>query len=232
MKTLKVAGQTLLALFLLVASVPLLAQGDIDLENEDNRIAYSIGANIGQNLVAQQIVDGIELNAFIIGMVDAISGEPQMEQAEMMAALQAYMQAQADSAAEALNENLAASEAFLTENGQRDGVVTLESGLQYQIMESGPDGPSPTTSDSVLAHYHGTLTDGSVFDSSVDRGQPATFGVSQVISGWTEALQLMSVGDKWRLYIHPDMAYGEASPTPAIPPNSALIFEVELLEIR
>ena len=232
MKTLKVAGQTLLALFLLVASVPLLAQGDIDLENEANRIAYSIGANIGQNLVAQQIVDGIELNAFIIGMVDAISGEPQMEQAEMMAALQSYMQAQADAAAEALNENLAASEAFLTENGQRDGVVTLESGLQYQIMESGPDGPSPTTSDSVLAHYHGTLTDGSVFDSSVDRGEPATFGVSQVISGWTEALQLMSVGDKWRLYIHPDMAYGEASPTPAIPPNSALIFEVELLEIR
>ena len=232
MKTLKVAGQTLLALFLLVASVTLLAQGDIDLENEDNRIAYSIGANIGQNLVAQQIVDGIELNAFIIGMVDAISGHPQMEQAEMMAALQSYMQAQADAAAEALNENLAASEAFLTENGQRDGVVTLESGLQYQIMESGPDGPSPTTSDSVLAHYHGTLTDGSVFDSSVDRGEPSTFGVSQVISGWTEALQLMSVGDKWRLYIHPDMAYGEASPTPAIPPNSALIFEVELLEIR
>ena len=232
MKTLKVAGQTLLALFLLVASVPLLAQGDIDLENEDNRIAYSIGANIGQNLVAQQIVDGIDLSAFIAGMVDAISGEPQMEQAEMMAALQSYMQAQADAAAEALNENLAASEAFLTENGQRDGVVTLESGLQYQIMESGPDGPSPTTSDSVLAHYHGTLTDGSVFDSSVDRGEPATFGVSQVISGWTEALQLMSVGDKWRLYIHPDMAYGEASPTPAIPPNSALIFEVELLEIR
>ena len=232
MKTLKVAGQTLLALFLLVASVPLLAQGDIDLENEDNRIAYSIGANIGQNLVAQQIVDGIDLSAFIAVMVDAISGEPQMEQAEMMAALQAYMQAQADSAAEALNENLAASETFLTENGQRDGVVTLESGLQYEIMESGPDGPSPTTSDSVLAHYHGTLTDGSVFDSSVDRGEPATFGVSQVISGWTEALQLMRVGDKWRLYIHPDMAYGEASPTPAIPPNSALIFEVELLEIR
>ena len=232
MKTLKVVGQTLVALLLLATSVPLLAQGDIDLENEDNRIAYSIGANIGQNLVAQQIVDGIELNAFIVGMVDAISGEPQMEQAEMMAALQSYMQAQADAAAEALNENLAASEAFLTENGQRDGVVTLESGLQYQIMESGPDGPSPTTSDSVLAHYHGTLTDGSVFDSSVDRGEPATFGVSQVISGWTEALQLMSVGDKWRLYIHPDMAYGEASPTPAIPPNSALIFEVELLEIR
>ena len=84
----------------------------------------------------------------------------------------------------------------------------------------------------MLAHYHGTLSDGSVFDSSVERGDPASFGVSQVIAGWTEALQLMTVGDKWRLYIHPDMAYGEASPTPAIPPNSALIFEVELLEIN
>ena len=98
---------------------------------------------------------------------------------------------------------------------------------------SGPaDGASPTASNSVLAHYHGTLPNGSVFDSSVDRGEPATFGVSQVISGWTEAVQLMKVGDKWRLYIPPDMAYGEASPTPAIPPNSALVFEVELLEVR
>ena len=149
-----------------------------------------------------------------------------------MAALQTYMQRQADAAQAVLSEGLAASEAYLAENAQRDGVITMESGLQYEIIESGPDGPSPTTSDSVLAHYHGTLTDGSVFDSSVDRGEPATFGVSQVIEGWTEALQAMKVGDKWRLFIHPDMAYGESSPTPAIPPNSALIFEVELSEIR
>ncbi len=233
MKTLKAAGTTLVALLLMAQSASLFAQaGDLDLEDEDNRITYSIGANIGQNLVAQQIVDGIDLDVFMVGMLDAISGEPQLDQATMMAALQTYMQRQADAAQAALSGNLAASEAYLAENGQRDGVITLESGLQYEIMESGPDGPSPATTNSVLAHYHGTLSDGSVFDSSVERGEPASFGVSQVIAGWTEALQLMKVGDKWRLYIHPDMAYGESSPTPAIPPNSALIFEVELLEIR
>ena len=205
----------------------------IDLDNEDSRIAYSIGANIGQNLQAQQVVDGIDLNSFFAGMRDAIEGETQLDQDAMMQAIQTFMQRQADQEAAALQENLAASEQFLETNAMKDGVTVLESGLQYEILESGPsDGVSPTTSDSVLAHYHGTLPDGSVFDSSVDRGEPATFGVSQVISGWTEALQIMRVGDKWRLYIPPAMAYGEASPTPAIPPNSALVFEVELLEIR
>jgi len=106
-------------------------------------------------------------------------------------------------------------------------------GLQYLILESGDaSGASPTADNSVLAHYHGTLIDGTVFDSSVDRGEPAQFGLSQVISGWTEALQLMKVGDKWRLFLPSNLAYGEQSPTPAIPPNSALIFDVELLEIR
>ncbi len=156
-----------------------------------------------------------------------------MDQEAMMQAIQTFMQRQADEEAAALAENLAESEAFLAENAQNSGVTVLASGLQYEIIQSGPTGgESPTSSNSVLAHYHGTLPDGTVFDSSVDRGEPATFGVSQVISGWTEALQLMKVGDKWRLFIPPDMAYGEASPTPAIPPNSALVFEVELLEVR
>ena len=155
-----------------------------------------------------------------------------MDQEAMMQAIQTFMQRQADEEAAALAENLAESEAFLAENAQNSGVTVLASGLQYEIIQSGPTGgESPTSSNSVLAHYHGTLPDGTVFDSSVDRGEPATFGVSQVISGWTEALQLMKVGDKWRLFIPPDMAYGEASPTPAIPPNSALVFEVELLEV-
>ena len=156
-----------------------------------------------------------------------------MDQEAMMQAIQTFMQRQADEEAAALAENLVESEAFLAENAQNSGVTVLASGLQYEIIQSGPTGgESPTSSNSVLAHYHGTLPDGTVFDSSVDRGEPATFGVSQVISGWTEALQLMKVGDKWRLFIPPDMAYGEASPTPAIPPNSALVFEVELLEVR
>ena len=205
----------------------------VDLSSEDNQIAYSIGANIGQNLLAQRVVEGIDIDSFLAGMADAIAGNTQMDQEAMMQAIQTFMQRQADEEAAALAGNLADSEAFLAENAQNSGVTVLESGLQYEIIQSGPaDGESPTSSNSVLAHYHGTLPDGTVFDSSVDRGEPATFGVSQVISGWTEALQLMKVGDKWRLFIPPDMAYGEASPTPAIPPNSALVFEVELLEVR
>ncbi len=209
------------------------AQSDISLESEDNRIGYSIGVNIGQNLIQQGIVEGIEIDAFIAGMMDSVAGNVRLDDTEIMTAIQTFVQRQQEAAQNALAENLSASEAFLAENGQRDGVVTLDSGLQYEIMESGAaGGQSPTTANSVLAHYHGTLTDGSVFDSSVQRGEPATFGVSQVIAGWTEALQLMKVGDKWRLFIPPNLAYGEASPTPAIPPNSALIFEVELLEVR
>ena len=209
------------------------AAQDLDLENEDNQIGYAIGVNIGQNLVQQQIVNDIDVDAFMTGLRDAIGGELQMENEQIMAALQTFMQRQQEAQQNELSDNLAASQEFLAENAQRDGVVTLDSGLQYMVMEEGAaGGASPTASDSVLAHYHGTLPDGSVFDSSVQRGEPATFGLSQVISGWTEALQLMSVGDKWRLYLPPELAYGEQSPTPAIPPNSALIFEVELLEIQ
>ena len=231
MKTLKILS--LISSIVMVSYYGKSTFAQIDLENEDNRIAYSIGANIGQNLRAQQVVEGLDIDAFLLGMKEAISGAPQLEQEAMMQAIQTFMQRQADEEQAALAENLAESEAFLAENGQKQGVTVLESGLQYEVMQSGTDsGESPTSTDSVLAHYHGTLPDGTIFDSSVDRGEPATFGVSQVIAGWTEALQLMKVGDKWRLFIPPDMAYGEASPTPAIPPNSALVFEVELLEVR
>jgi len=223
---------SLVALLMFIATA-VSAQSDIALESEDNRIGYSIGVNIGQNLVQQGIVEGIAIDAFIAGMLDAVSGDVRLGEAEIMTAIQTFVQRQQEAAQNALADNLAASEAFLAENGQRAGVVTLDSGLQYEILESGAaGGSSPTTSSSVLAHYHGTLADGSVFDSSVERGEPATFGVSQVIAGWTEALQLMKVGDKWRLFMPPNLAYGEASPTPAIPPNSALIFDVELLEVR
>ena len=209
------------------------AQDSVDLEDADNRIAYSLGANIGQNLVAQELIEGIDVQTFVVGMLDAFADDLKLPPAEMTAAIQTYMERQANAAQAELSDNLAASEEFLAQNSLNDGIVTLESGLQYLVLESAPgDGVSPTSSDSVLAHYHGTLVDGSVFDSSVNRGEPTTFGVSQVIAGWTEALQLMKVGDKWRLFIPPNMAYGEASPTPAIPPNAALIFEVELLEIR
>lgn len=233
MKTLKHATLVFFSLVALLISFYSLGQDSVDLEDEDERIAYSLGANIGQNLVAQELIEGIDVQIFVAGMLDAFSDDLKLQPAEMMAAVQTYMERQADADQLALSENLTMSAEFLEQNSQNDGVVTLDSGLQYLVLESGPEGGvSPTPSDSVLAHYHGTLIDGNVFDSSVDRGEPASFGVSQVISGWTEALQLMKTGDKWRLFIPPDMAYGESSPTPAIPPNSALIFDVELLEVR
>ena len=210
------------------------AFAQLDLENEDNRIAYSIGANIGQNLLAQQVVEGLDIDAFLAGMKDAIAGDTQLDQEAMMQAIQTFMQRQAEEEAAALAGNLAESEAYLAENAQNPGVTVLDSGLQYEVIESGPDGgESPTSSNSVLAHYHGTLPDGTVFDSSVDRGEPASFPVNQVIKGWTEALQLMPKGSKYRLYIPQELAYGP-SPHPGGPiePYMALIFDVELLEIK
>lgn len=233
LKILRHFGRLVLSTVLLSFAAHALAQTDIDLTDEDKRIGYSIGANIGQDLLNQQILEEVDVDSFIIGMLDALGGDLKMSNEEMFAAIQSFQQRVQEKAASALSDNLAASAEFLHQNGSKDGVVSLDSGLQYLILESGPsDGASPGVDDAVLAHYHGTLSDGTVFDSSVDRGEPAQFGLSQVITGWTEALQLMKVGDKWRLFIPPAMAYGEASPTPSIPPNSALIFDVELLEIR
>lgn len=120
---------------------------------------------------------------------------------------------------------------FRAENAQREGVVTLPSGLQYEVLAEG-DGASPGPTDRVVTHYHGTLIDGTVFDSSVERGQPATFPVNGVIAGWTEALQLMQVGDKWRLVLPPELAYGERGAGARIGPGATLVFEVELLEVK
>tara|TARA_Y100000385_G_scaffold102111_1_gene105550 strand:+ start:2554 stop:3258 length:705 start_codon:yes stop_codon:yes gene_type:complete len=209
-----------------------LSQSNVDLQSEEGRIGYSIGVNIGQTLLAQGIVEGLDLDAFMSGMVDSINSEAKLTDEEMFAAIQIFQERMAAEAEAALTGNLASSAEFLAVNAAQEGVISLSSGLQYLVLSSGPtDGESPTTSDSVLAHYHGTLIDGTVFDSSVDRGEPVEFGVTQVISGWTEALQLMKIGDKWRLFLPPELAYGEQSPTPTIPPNSALIFEVELLEV-
>lgn len=127
-------------------------------------------------------------------------------------------------------ENLKIGLEFLAENSKRDGVVSLPSGLQYEIITAG-DGPKPTATQTVRCHYHGTVISGAVFDSSVQRGQPASFPLNRVISGWTEALQLMGVGSKWRLFLPPNLAYGDRQVSAEIGPNSTLIFEVELLGI-
>jgi FKBP-type peptidyl-prolyl cis-trans isomerase FklB len=131
---------------------------------------------------------------------------------------------------EKLAANLKAGEDFLETNKQREGVHTTSSGLQYEVLNEG-SGPKPKATDKVKCHYHGTLIDGTVFDSSVQRGQPATFPLNMVIKGWTEALQLMSVGSKYRLFLHPSLAYGERQTGSVIGPNSTLIFDVELLGI-
>ena len=218
---------------LMVLAPVSLAQSDLDLENEDVRISYSIGVNIGQSLVAQGLLEGVDIDSFVAGIRDVVSDDIGLTQEQMVAAIQTFQERITAQAEEQITASRVASEEFLRQNAEQDGVVTLDTGLQYLVLTEGPSGgASPGESDSVLAHYHGTLPDGSVFDSSVDRGEPAQFGVSQVIAGWTEALQLMKVGDKWRLFIPAELAYGDNSPSPAIPPGSALIFDVELLEVR
>ena len=149
---------------------------------------------------------------------------------EATAALQALAAAQQVATSERATENQSAGSGFLAENGAREGVVTLDSGLQYEVLTAA-EGAMPIATDRVTTHYHGTLIDGTVFDSSYDRGTPATFPLNGVIPGWTEALQQMAVGAKWRLYIPPELAYGPEDRGP-IPGGSTLIFDVELLEIE
>ncbi|MCB1672262.1 MAG: FKBP-type peptidyl-prolyl cis-trans isomerase [Pseudomonadales bacterium] len=206
---------------------------DVDLQNEDNRIAYSIGVNIGQNLVQQQLLEDLDFEAFVMGLRDLVNGEPQLSNEEIIASIQTFQQRMMERQNAERDAARSYGEEFLAANAEKDGVVVLDSGLQYLVLESGDNGAeSPSATDSVLAHYHGTLIDGSVFDSSVDRGEPAQFALNQVIPGWTEALQLMKVGDKWRIFIPYELAYGEQGIPGAIPPFATLIFDVELLEVN
>ena len=197
-------------------------------ETEMEKVSYSLGVNMASSVKSQGL-DSIDANAVAKAFNDVFEGNDlDISEEESMTILQEFFgKIQAEKSAKA-NE---AGAAYLAENGAREEVTTTESGLQYEILVSG-DGPKPTTSDQVTVHYHGTLTDGTVFDSSVDRGQPATFGVTQVIKGWTEALQLMSVGDKWKLTIPSNLAYGDQGAGGMIGPGATLVFEVELLGIQ
>jgi len=156
-----------------------------------------------------------------------------MSEEELMAAIQAFAMAQQAKMAAEAEAAAQASQNFLAENGQRAGVTTTASGLQYEVLEEGAAGGAmPSESSNVTVHYHGTLVDGTVFDSSVERGQPASFPLNGVIPGWTEGVQLMKVGDKFRFTIPSDLAYGPNGAPPTIPPNATLIFDVELLEVQ
>ena len=193
-----------------------------------DKISYALGLSIGNNFRASGI-KGLEIDDFIKGINDVFNeAKPAIAFDEAQRLLQAYFK---DLQAEKFEMNKQVGEEFLRINKEKRGVVTLPSGLQYEVLKTG-DGQKPGPNDKVRCHYHGTLIDGRVFDSSIERGQPAVFGVSQVIRGWTEAVQLMNVGSKWRLFIPSDMAYGAHGAGEAIEPNMTLIFDVELLGIE
>ena len=203
------------------------------LDSEMEKVSYSFGVDLGKRIGENMELD---VAAFSTGVSDGIEGgELQMSEEDMMATLQGYQQKKmAEMQAEAEQEatlNQQASEAFLAANAEKDGVVVLDSGLQYKVLEAG-EGAKPAADDTVEVHYRGTLIDGTEFDSSYARGESITFPVGGVIAGWTEALQLMPVGSKWELYIPSDLAYGPGGTQGVIGPNQALVFEVELLGIE
>lgn len=196
----------------------------------EQRVSYGIGRQMGDQL-AQNSFEGVDAEAVASGVKAALLGEPSaVEESLLRAAFEEVQKRMQAAQAEQAKAGAAEGEAFLAENAKRPEVTVTDSGLQYEILTTG-SGETPTLNATVRTHYHGTLIDGTVFDSSVSRGDPAEFPVSGVIGGWTEALQLMPVGSKWKLYVPYHLAYGENGAGGAIGPYAALIFEVELLAI-
>lgn len=191
------------------------------------KVSYALGLSLGNNLLSSGI-NNLNYTKLIKGIQDVIEqNKPEISYQEAQALINDFFQ---ELQAKASEGTIKQGKEFLELNGKRSEVVTLASGLQYEIITKGT-GNIPKASDKVSVHYHGTLIDGNVFDSSVNRGEPATFGVTQVISGWVEALQLMPVGSKWKLFIPSDLAYGAQGAGQQIGPHTTLIFEVELLDI-
>jgi FKBP-type peptidyl-prolyl cis-trans isomerase FklB len=204
------------------------------LTTQKEKRSYAIGADLGNKLKQSQV--DVDPTVLTRAMKDVLSGaKPAMSDDEVRTTLmdltKELQEKQASLNKEKLEKNHKEGQDFLAANKSKEGVVTLPSGLQYKIVKAG-DGAKPTAADTVVCNYKGTLIDGKEFDSSFKRGQPATFPVGGVIKGWTEALQLMSVGSKWQLFIPPDLAYGDRQAGPDIPPGSTLIFEVELMSIQ
>ena len=198
------------------------------MNNELEKLSYSLGVNIAQSLQGQglQEVDGAILGQALNDVFSNTNLKMSQEEAgQFLNAHFTKLQAKQHEGA------IKAGQEFLAANSKKDGVVTLESGLQYMILTEG-QGEKPTAASTVTTHYHGTTIDGEVFDSSVQRGTPASFPVNGVIAGWTEALQLMPIGSKWRLFVPSNLAYGDRGAGPKIGPHATLIFDVELLEIN
>ena len=200
-----------------------------------DKLSYALGIGIGSQLAGMGAKE-LNIDDFAQAIKYVISGsELKVDNAEAQTLVQNFFQEQEAkqqaAAAEAGKVAKAAGEAFLAENGKKDGVVTLPSGLQYQVLKEG-NGKKPSATDQVVCHYEGTLIDGTVFDSSYQRNQPATFGLNQVIAGWTEGVQLMQEGAKYRFFIPYKLAYGERGAGAQIPPFAALVFDVELIEVK
>ena len=200
------------------------------LNTEMDSVSYALGLIIGKNLQAQK-VEELNFEAFNDAIKSVMDKSATlMSPSEAEGIMNNFF---GKKAATAGAGNKAEGEAFLAENAKKDGVTVLDNGLQYEVIKEGQvDGIKPGATDKVLVHYHGTLIDGKVFDSSVDRGEPIEFGLNQVIKGWTEILQHMPTGSKWRVYIPSDLAYGPRGAGADIGPHSALIFEIELLEVK
>jgi FKBP-type peptidyl-prolyl cis-trans isomerase len=209
---------------------------NIILQDQKARVSYSIGLNVGNDLKQRLIDVDVDPAVLARGLQDALSdAQALMTEDEIQQCMTQFQQdmaaKQREKASMEADKNMREGEAFLSENKNKEGVVTLASGLQYKVITAGT-GPTPKVTDTVTTHYRGTLLDGSEFDSSYKRGQPASFPVNGVIPGWTEALQLMHVGSKWQLFIPANLGYGARGAGGKIGPNATLMFEIELLEIK
>jgi FKBP-type peptidyl-prolyl cis-trans isomerase FklB len=196
------------------------------LKTANDSISYAIGVSLA-NFYKQQNISNINTNILVHAVKDVEANKTLLTEQQCQSTLYAYVQKQQG---EKASGNKKVGQEFLAANAKKPGIVTLPDGLQYQIMKAG-SGPKPKLTDMVRVHYHGTLIDGRVFDSSIDRGQPIELAVNGVIPGWTEALQLMPVGSKWKLFIPSELAYGDRSAGQLIAPGSTLVFDVELLDI-
>lgn len=218
---------TAIAASLLLSAVSAMAAKP---ESETDQFSYALGFQIGTGFKR----DNLEVNPDVLAAAikDIIQGkDPQLTMVEMRSVMTSVQQKMQAARTETANKAKSAGEAFLAANKNKEGVTTLESGVQYKVITSG-SGEQPKATDSITANYQGALINGTVFDSSYKRGSPATFGVSQVISGWTEILQLMHEGDKWQVFIPSDLAYGERGAGQNIGPHEALIFDIELISVN
>lgn len=206
------------------------SQAQTTLESDKQKFSYAVGVQLAQNMLRQSIQ--VEPEAFIQSIRDVLNRSPlKLTPQEMQQVLVSYQQQQIKAQQLQGQKNLIAGQSFLAENRNKKGVIQTDSGLQYKVIHQG-EGKKPNSSDTVLVHYRGTLTDGKEFDSSYKRGQPVSFKVSGVIKGWQEILPMMNAGSKWQIYVPPHLGYGERGAGADIPPNSALIFDVELLSIK